>query len=165
MRLHNVIGTLHEVREKIDSHHKKWYDTANTLGSAVNAPPSIPRRCGRQRGRTNVPADTPEVYYRKTIITIPFLDELLSHLNTRFSETQQLAVKALSIVPSILLQSAERHFHDANPQLAEDPMKMTCPAHHLSHKNCICGNASGEHSISVLRRLKSYLRSTMGQER
>ena len=206
----NVIHTLCEIREKINSHHKKWYDTATTLGSAVNTLPSIPRRCSRQRGRSNVPANTPEVYYRRSI-TIPFLDELLSHLNTHFSKTQQLAVKALSIVPSILLQSAKRHFHDANTQLVEDLTKFyeddvpssssltqelhlwkcewqsysgdlpDTPSKALLHASpsmfpnihcllrIICTlpvtSCECERSISVLRRLKSYLRSTMGQER
>ena len=45
----------------------------------------------------------------KRAITAPFLDELLSRLDTHFSKTQQLAVKALSIVPSVLLQASESH--------------------------------------------------------
>ena len=99
----NVKSALREIRN-VDTHHRTWYDIAITLGDTVNTPPSIPRRCARQMSRCNVPGDTPEEYYRRAI-TVPFLDELLSHLDTRFSKTQ-LAVKALSIVPSVLLQCA-----------------------------------------------------------
>ena len=35
----------------------------------------IPRTCGRQTQRSNIEADSPEVYYRRTL-TIPLLDHL-----------------------------------------------------------------------------------------
>ena len=118
----NVKSALREIRSNVDTHHKTWYGIAITLGDTVNTPPSIPRRCARQTSRCNVPGDTPEEYYRRAI-TVLFLDELLSHLDTRFSKTQ-LAVKALSIVPSVLLQASESHSQNSNSQLVDELTKF-----------------------------------------
>ena len=86
----------------IDIHHKQWYDTAVSLGQKVNAsPPQLPRRC-MQTGRSNTPADTPEMYYKRTV-SIPFVDVLLSHLGSRFSNIQQQAVRGMTFVPAVLM--------------------------------------------------------------
>ena len=62
--------------------------------------PSVPRRCGRQVHRSNVPADTPSEYYRRTI-SIPVLDHLLSELGAQFGSHQRTALQGLCIVPSV----------------------------------------------------------------
>lgn len=41
---------------------------------------SIPRRCGRQTQRNNVPSDNPEDYFRRAIY-LPFLDMMIQQLN------------------------------------------------------------------------------------
>ena len=83
-----VIDALQEVRDEIDDRSMKWFEEAQEMGESHNAPlPSIPRRCGRQTQRDNVPGDSPEEYFCRTI-TIPFVDELLQHMQTRFSGLQ-----------------------------------------------------------------------------
>ena len=71
------------------------------LGNKVGVIPSIPRRCGRQHNRDNMPAEDSETYYRHTL-TIPFLDQLIVEMNARFSETQKKAVLGLSLVPAAM---------------------------------------------------------------
>ncbi len=99
-----VVAVLKGVRHNIDSRHKSWHDAAVTLGRKVNAPdPQLPRRCSVQTSRSNTPGDTPEIYYRR-IVSIPFVDELISHLETRFSDIQEKAILGLRLViadPSI----------------------------------------------------------------
>lgn len=95
---------LNEVREKIDEWHKKWFQLAVDIASEVDTElPTIPRRCNRQTQRSNVEADSPEVYYRRAL-TIPFLDHLLSELEFRFSTNVKIAALGLCLVPSILLK-------------------------------------------------------------
>lgn len=65
----------------------------------------LPRCCRRQTARSNTPGDTPEIYYRRTI-SIPFLDQLVSHLETRFSNIQQNAIMGMTIVPSVLMDES-----------------------------------------------------------
>ena len=70
----SVKTALYEVREDIDTFHKKLYATAVGLPETINASlPSIPRRWARQTFRSNVSALTPEDYYGKDL-TVPFLD-------------------------------------------------------------------------------------------
>ena len=101
-----VTSALQDVRKNIDTKHKVWHDAAVNLGQKVNAPePQLPRQCAVQRGRSNTPGDTPEEYYRRTI-SIPFLDKLLSHLESRFSDIQQKAIDGMKIVPSVLMDKS-----------------------------------------------------------
>ena len=73
------------------------------MGDPFNAPqPSIPRCCGRQSHRDNIPSDTPEEYFRRSI-TIPFLDQLIQHMSSRFSALQSTAVRGLCLVPSVFV--------------------------------------------------------------
>ena len=68
-----VKEALSEVRSKIDTSHKKLYDSVVSLGGKINAlPPSLPRRCTHQTNREKLPSNTPEEYFRRAI-TIPFL--------------------------------------------------------------------------------------------
>lgn len=67
--------------------------------TATGTEPSLPRLCGRQTHRSNVPSQTPKEYYRR----IPLLDHILSEMDRRFSTHQQTAVAGLSLVPSILV--------------------------------------------------------------
>ena len=78
----SIVRALNEVRSNIDVKHKVWHDMAVALGEKVDASEQLPTR-GHQTARSNIPGDTPEIYYRRTI-SIPFLDELLTHLTLAF---------------------------------------------------------------------------------
>ena len=202
-----VIATLQDVRKSIDSKHRTWHEMALTLGRKVNASePQLPRQCLTQTSRDNTPGETPEVYYRRTL-SIPFLDELISHMGSRFSDIQQKAVQGMRLVPTVLCdpsiptlkhqdlldsydedlpspltleseldlwkhkwqsQSSDPLMPDSPSQTLLFARKSMWPNVHtilrlvctIPVTSCEC-----ERSISVLRRLKTYLRSTMGQER
>ena len=70
--------------------------------SDIGIKPSIPQRCGHQRHRSNVPAEIPSDYYRRTI-SIPLLDQLLSEMKSRFSSHQRTVLLALSVMPSAMV--------------------------------------------------------------
>ena len=102
----SVVTALSEVRSTTDVKHMEWFDIAIALGQKVNAPPpQLPRRYNRQTARSNAPGEIPEIYYKRTI-SIPFLDELISHLNSRFSDIQQKAIMGMRIVPSVLMHNS-----------------------------------------------------------
>ena len=138
-------------------------------------------------------------------MSIPFIDELIAHLDQRFSDIQLKAIKGMSIVPSLVNDSSvtqsslseltefygellpnpltldvELHFWECkwrsyNADLPDTPQKalqfasgsMYPNIHTLLRVLCTISVTSCEceRSVSVLRRLKTYLRSTMGQER
>lgn len=103
-----VIATVQDVRDNIDTYHSRRFLTISEMLSQVGVEPSVPRRCGRQIHRSNLPGVTPSEYYRRTI-SIPMVDHLLSELRSRFGDHQRRAMLGLSIVPSLFvsLESAD----------------------------------------------------------
>ena len=71
---------LTEKRQNVDSIHSKWFEEIDKMCRSMGVEPSLPRLCGRQRNRDNIPAQTPSQYYRRTV-TIPVLDHLISEMN------------------------------------------------------------------------------------
>ena len=57
--LDTVIATVQDVRDNIDTHHSRWFLTTSEM-SQVGMEPTVPIH------RSNVPADTPTEYYRRT---------------------------------------------------------------------------------------------------
>ena len=97
----NVIKTLEQIRNDVDTTHLAWHEEALQLGGKVGVIPSVPRRCGRQCNRDNMPAEDSKTYFRHTL-TIPFLDQLIVEMKARFSYTQRKAVLGLSLVPTAM---------------------------------------------------------------
>ena len=126
---------MSEVCSNIDTYHKKLYDSVVSLGGKINAlPPSLSRSCIHQTNRENMPSNTPEEYFRRTI-TISFFDDMISHLNNRFSDVQHKAIMALSIVPSVFMTDQEanssleeliEHYHDdlSSPSTLQHELHM-----------------------------------------
>ena len=96
----SVKAALHNARSNIDDPHNHCFHTVEQMCSDIGVEPSLPRRCGRQIHRTNVPADTPSTYYCRSV-SIPLLDHLISEMDSRFSTHQKTAFFGLSLVPSI----------------------------------------------------------------
>ena len=203
--VNTVIGALKEVRENVNDRSEGWFKEAQDMGEPHDGSlPSLPRRCSRQMQRDNTPGDTPEEYFRRTL-TIPFIDELLQHLETRFSPLQSKAIQGLRLVPTVLMSitntgelnemvlvyeddlpspdtwEAELHRWRVSWQCTGLENMPGTPAEALVSCNrdlypnvytllkIVCTlpvtTATCERSISVIRRLKTYLRATMGQQR
>lgn len=64
--------TLMKFREEVETFNRVWFKDIEKLAASVNVEPNIPRRCGRQVHRGNVPTEEPSKYYMQTV-TIPFL--------------------------------------------------------------------------------------------
>ena len=198
----NVIKALEQIRKDVDATHLAWHEEALQLGSKVGVVPSVPRRCGRQCNRDNTPTEDSETYYRRTL-TIPFLDQLIMEMNSRFSETQKKAVLGLSLVPAAMdkdwkakAQELAEFYCDDLPDTDNISVELHCwqlkwdghqgekpsdPRQTLPHADCAffqnirellkitctlpVTSCECKRSNSALKRLKTYLRSTMGHER
>ena len=208
--MNSVKATLQDVRNNVEEHHGKWFAEVEELCACVNTEPSLPRLCGRQRHRPNVPAQSPSEYFRRTI-SIPVLDHLLLEMETRFDKHQQTAVQGLYLVPSLLVTKT---LEEVSPKIQElgDLYKDDLPFHSSLSSEFHCwymkwidqekehGSASlpttlyhtlpqcsslfpnitvllqilctlpvtsceSERSFSGLKRIKTSIRSTMGNER
>jgi hypothetical protein len=118
-----VLAVLQDLRSKIDIKHKTWHDSAVALGQKVKAPePQLSRRC------LKTPTDTPEAYCRCNL-SIPFLDELISHLENTFTYIQLQAIQGMKLVPSVLVDPS---IPTCKNQELLDSMVVIChPHHHL----------------------------------
>ena len=77
--INHVKAVLRDVRDNIDMHHSEWFNRIEEMCADVGIQPSLPRVCGCQRHRSNIPAQVFTVYYRRNL-SIPVLDHLLSEL-------------------------------------------------------------------------------------
>lgn len=82
----------------------------------------MPRRCGRQTQRNNVPADSMCEYFER-VIFYPFVDAFISQLDMRFNTMTRQACLALCLLPNNLeqlneesIQSLVDHYNDDLPQ-------------------------------------------------
>jgi hypothetical protein len=114
----SIISTLQDVRVNISTYHASWYSVVETMCSDVSTEPSIPRRCGRQIHRSNIPADTPSEYYCRTI-SIPLLDHLLSEMQSRFTTHHQIALLGLCIVPSVMVTLPDEEYNTTVMKFAD----------------------------------------------
>ena len=81
---------------ELDNVYTRMSKMAEVANLAALEPP---RRCGRQTQRSNVPAETPQEYFKRAVV-IPFLDSLLQQLNMRFGQLSRQAIQALNLIPS-----------------------------------------------------------------
>ena len=137
--VNTVIGALKEVRENVNDRTERWFKEAQDMGKPHDGPlPSLPRSCSRQTQRDNTPGDTPEEYFCRTL-TIPFIDELLQHMETRFSPLQSKAIQGLRLVPTVLMSITNTGELDEMVSVYEDDL----PRQIHGKQSCIAGESPG----------------------
>ncbi|CAG9822034.1 unnamed protein product [Phaedon cochleariae] len=82
-----TLKSIEEQRTKSKECFKKLFDKACNLALKMGTELKKPRIVGIQRNRSNVEAETTEEYFRLSIF-LPFLDFLISEINTRFPKAQ-----------------------------------------------------------------------------
>ena len=75
-----TIACLRGYRTNVEEFHSRCYVESKLIAGSVE---EQPRRLQRQKQRANVPAESTEEYFKRNI-TIPFLDFLVSEMETRF---------------------------------------------------------------------------------
>jgi len=95
-----VITDLELLKINCEEEFHLWYCEIKTLADEFNIPIATPRIAARQVHRSNIPADSPEAYYRRNLM-IPFLDHIITELTERFGPIQQTKVKLLGLIPSV----------------------------------------------------------------
>lgn len=95
----DVVTKLNTLRNTPNESFKAIYEQA--VRKAENFDISIrkPRTVSKQTLRSNIPADTIEDYFRRTIF-IPFIDHVITQLHERFTEHQNLLKRFFTLLPS-----------------------------------------------------------------
>ena len=98
--------TLKDRRENIDLHHEIWHQESLTLSKEVDVKESIKRKRRPQRYRDNYDEGIEEEYYKKSL-SIPFLDQLITELDTRFSSDAVTIYNCFFLVPAVMFSNGE----------------------------------------------------------
>ena len=93
--------TLKDLRANVDVNHSKWFSEVKLMCKKVGTVPSLPRLCGRQCHKPNIPAQSPSDYYCCTI-TIPLLDHLISEIENHFSKQHLKVLQGFYLIPAVL---------------------------------------------------------------
>ena len=93
--LKQVLG---DARSDIETQFEVLFTNASKCAEKYNIVVCIPRRYSKQTSRENHPGTTIQ-YYRRSL-AVPFLDHLISEIETRFTSHSLTAMKSLGIVPS-----------------------------------------------------------------
>ncbi|MEL7308610.1 MAG: hAT transposon family protein, partial [Pseudomonadota bacterium] len=92
------IDVLKEKRRDVE---ELMVDIKEEAESLLLEPLEKPRTTGRQRNRPNMAANTPEEYFKRSIL-IPFLDGIVDDLMIRFQSHNTVALKMCAFIPSYL---------------------------------------------------------------
>ena len=114
----SVTTTYKEERKNVDRGFYAIYAQSERMANAVGTSVGMPRIAGRQQHRTNPESTTPFDYFKRSL-AIPFLDHIMSSLESQFSESAVIASTLLGIVPSICC-SRDVIFDDAVSMYEQD---------------------------------------------
>ena len=95
-----VADTLSNLRENVDSYSGELYMESVRLAESVGVEPTVPQLCGRQTKRANIPATSPEEYYKRSLV-IPFMDHLNQQMSDRFCELNKKGTMGLHLLPPV----------------------------------------------------------------
>ena len=104
--IYSVIERIQERRDSSNEYFSDIYGNAIELCQTFGIEMKTPRNVGRQTHRNNVPADSPEEYYRRAMM-IPFLDHVISNLNDRFNDKNQIVFKLNCILAENIIELSE----------------------------------------------------------
>lgn len=184
-----LISIFNEEREKFDD----IFLECENFSEAIDVELQIPRLAGKQTKRANYPTSDPKQYYKQSIF-LPYIDSLISSLNIRFSEENTAIFNYFRLYPSsfkTIAQEKVNHLsleidksgdllteaivwhkivEESNISTLEDMLEAAkfvprIQAVLLKSLALPVTTASMERSFSTLRRVKTWLRSTMSEAR
>ena len=118
----NLVKVLEEVRNDKER-YGKLLTRASKIAATVDVEPSKPRTAARQRGRANAPAKSTQEYYRLNFF-LPFVDHVLAHLKTRFSEEIKDAMLGFYLIPNQLNNLTDEVIEKIKVEFQDD---LPCP--------------------------------------
>ena len=106
--VNSVKDIFQGMRQDSEASFQKIYDAAEKLAKDMSVPVGKPRVARRSVYRAGAGSDDESVVsYFRINLYIPLLDGLCSHLNDRFSTTQQKALSLMGLVPAFLSDDVE----------------------------------------------------------
>ena len=95
-----VTATYKDERNNVDSAFTSIFDQSERMADAVGTSAVMPRIAAQQLYRSNPESSGPLLYFKRSL-AIPYLDHIISSLESQFSESAIIASTLLCNVPSI----------------------------------------------------------------
>ncbi|KAL4122845.1 hypothetical protein QTP88_015112 [Uroleucon formosanum] len=173
-----VLSEVKDMRTNINENFKKIFNKSEKLFTSVNEEEKIkiPRLVSRSTNRINVNTKIPEDYFR-IAIAIPFYDDFISQPKERFSKHKTILSSLYLLIPKMCLKSpileSDFTFKDVDrPHTAVEALNYCNPElfaniHFLLKvlATLPVSTATPERTFSTLKRVKTFLRNSTGQER
>lgn len=188
-------------QKRTDASFHSLFLRAESIAKSIGIGPSKPRISNKQKHRSNAPSDTVEEYYCRNLF-FPFLDHIITSIDTRFSVELLPVLQGQYLIPSNvsnlnpnIIENICSEFMTEFPDQAnfsqelerwiifceslEEKPKTLQGSLNLVKTNLFpnvravlsllltlpVGSVTCERSFSALRRLKTWLRSSMTEER
>ena len=103
-----VLNEMRTTRASADEEFRRMFQASSMMADKAGHAIEIPRRCKRQTLRSNVEADTPEAYYTRSVF-VPFVDNMVEQLVSRFSQLTVHACRAQMLIPANLENLTDDH--------------------------------------------------------
>ncbi|XP_008185833.1 zinc finger MYM-type protein 1-like [Acyrthosiphon pisum] len=97
-----VLHEIKDMRGNMNNTFSKIFKKTDALIKSIDSEEviKIPRIVGRQKNRSNIVMDSPEEYYRVTI-AIPFFDDFIEQLQTRFNNHKNIISSLHKLLPKM----------------------------------------------------------------
>ncbi|KAF0702443.1 52 kDa repressor of the inhibitor of the protein kinase-like, partial [Aphis craccivora] len=186
-RAHSLLNNICNFNFLVAIYFHEIYEGVKSISVLSNVNETMPRICGRQNNRNNVPFKDIEEFYRRTIF-IPYLDDLLCSLKQLFLSHKDTIKSLQYVLPSLAvdnpfsyLKPAVQFYEDDLPgyqdiieaefTLWQSKWKTVGPK--FRPLNAIetltnllpVSTTTAERCFSSLRRLKTYLRNSTSESR
>lgn len=199
--IQEIIAILKQHRENSESVFGDIISIAENIADEINVDLSMPRQATKQLHRPNHPCGSLNEYYRRSIF-IPYIDSLISSLQSRFSEEHTETFNLFKLLPQQMKNLCKKEFeevvtniqkyhnidnflYEANVWYDFWSLKTQMPTNlpitsiidkHTEFFPAIkkallvalalpVTTCTIERSFSTLRRVKTWLRSTMSENR
>ena len=97
-------SSIQNLRTSVDEYSSKWYNDALNLAEKVDIKESDikkPQTCSKQTYRSNHLIETTKNYF-KGVLTIPFLDHVLTDHQHRFPGNELVPYRGLYLIPWLM---------------------------------------------------------------
>ncbi|KAL5233857.1 hypothetical protein ACI65C_001267 [Semiaphis heraclei] len=129
-----VREALEAIREDADKSFKEIMKNVTTIASELEIEIHMPRICGRQTARNNVIAKDAEEYF-KIVIFIPFIDNLILQLHSRFDKRLETIIPLEGLIPSNLSHYDDQAILAAASIYEDDFLVTTINKDELEYEN------------------------------
>ncbi|KAL1767925.1 52 kDa repressor of the inhibitor of the protein kinase isoform X1, partial [Sigmodon hispidus] len=127
-----ALHSLDKVMENIEVYHEFWFEEASNLATKLDIQMKLPGKFQKAQQGNLESQLTSESYYKDTL-SVPTVEYIIQELKDIFFEQHLIALKCLSLVPSVMGQlkfnTSEEHHADMYRSDQSNPDTLSARLH------------------------------------